>query len=182
MFQHILFLFITFLIYKYFYRGYYPYLPTLPIYSDNDKEAKLVLDSMKTITDEELEVFHKTNYAGVAPVFKPYVEEDMETLVDMSHKQNSTIMFFKRVINRARPAQINASIKPINIDTAKTPAYPAGHAYQAYLLALKLSKKYPDKKDIFYKLAYQCDIARVKAGLHYPSDGKFAKWLVHAIN
>ena len=36
--------------------------------------------------------------------------------------------------------QVNKNIKPIDISTAQTPAYPAGHAFQAYYLAKILSK------------------------------------------
>ena len=33
----------------------------------------------------------------------------------------------------------------------------------------------------FNKLADECDITRIKAGLHYPSDGKFARYLVNKL-
>ena len=52
----------------------------------------------------------------------------------------------KYLINRARPEQVDPSIKPIDKSTAQTPAFPAGHAFQAYLLSKKLSEKYPEKK------------------------------------
>ena len=52
---------------------------------------------------------------------------------------------------------------------------------QAQILANKLSKRYPEKKDIFQKIAYQCDICRVKAGLHYYSDGEFGRKLANII-
>ena len=74
--------------------------------------------------------------------------------------------------------QVNKNIKPIDISTAQTPAYPAGHAFQAYYLAKILSKKYPERKHIFDHIAEQCNLSRIKAGLHYPSDGEFAKKIV----
>ena len=114
--------------------------------------------------------------------FLPYVKESLEELDSYSKKQNNIIFFFKYLINRQRCWNINKSIKPINIDTAQTPAYPAGHAYQAYLLSKILSKKYPEKKELFDNLAYKCDKCRVLAGLHYPSDGKFSKTLVNLFN
>ena len=63
-----------------------------------------------------------------------------------------------------------------------TPAYPAGHSYQAYLLSKYLSKKYPNKRELFRKIALRCDDCRVKAGLHYPSDGEFSRYIVDIIN
>jgi len=77
---------------------------------------------------------------------------------------------------------LDKAIKPINVETVQTPAYPAGHAYQAYLVAKKLSLKYPRKKRLFYNIALRCDICRVKAGLHYPSDGIFSRKLVDLFN
>ena len=96
--------------------------------------------------------------------------------------QNNIIYLFKYIINRRRPWQITKEIKPINIDTAKTPAYPAGHAYQAYLLYKILSKKYPNLEKKFKEIAYKCDDCRIKAGLHYPSDGVFSRKLVDLFN
>ena len=66
----------------------------------------------------------------------------------------------------------------LDLDTAQTPAFPAGHTFQAYYLSKYLSKKYPKKKEIFENIAKECDLTRVKAGLHYPSDGEFSKKLV----
>ena len=53
---------------------------------------------------------------------------------------------------------------------------------QAQLLANKLTKRYPEKKELFQKIALQCDICRVKAGLHYYSDGEFARALADSIS
>ena len=44
---------------------------------------------------------------------------------------------------------IAKNIQPLNISTAETPSYPAGHAYQALLVSSYLSKKYPEKKKLF---------------------------------
>ena len=95
------------------------------------------------------------------------------------HEPDVLIYFFKYIINRERPKNI---IKNLDIlsgkGTADTPAYPAGHALQAYYIAKKLSLKYPEKKNILNKIAEMCDLCRVKAGLHFPSDGQFSKYLV----
>ena len=84
--------------------------------------------------------------------FKPHVKESLEELHAIERGPDYIILFFKYLINRARPEQVDKSIKPINTDTAKTPAYPAGHAYQAYYLAKKLSERYPEKKTYLKKL------------------------------
>ena len=59
--------------------------------------------------------------------------------------------------------------------TADTPAFPAGHAFQAYYLVKILGKKYPHIKSELDNIAYDCDLTRIKDGIHYPSDGEFSK-------
>ena len=65
--------------------------------------------------------------------------------------------------------------------TVDTPSYPSGHAFQAYYLAGVLGDRYPEKRDIFKRIARRCDEVRVTAGIHYPSDGEFSKRLVNYI-
>ena len=161
-------------------KSYIWYLPTIPVYPNNVKEANQVLLSTETMTYEEKQLFYNTNI-GVSKAFIPYVFETDKQLQSMYLPYNNIILFFKYVINRPRPHQVNSNIKTLNDSTAQTPAYPAGHAMQAQILANKLSKRYPEKKDIFQKIAYQCDICRVKAGLHYYSDGEFGRKLANII-
>jgi len=118
----------------------------------------------------------------VVEAFVGYVPETREELKKIEISQNHIITFFKYVINRRRSYQLNPNLNVINIKTAQTPAYPSGHAYQAYLIANKLSNRYPEKKDMLYEIARKCDDCRVKAGIHYPSDGEFSKKLVKFFN
>jgi hypothetical protein len=62
--------------------------------------------------------------------------------------------------------------------TANTPAYPSGHAFQAYYSAKLLSKWEPEKKKEWGAIAEKCANIRIIAGLHYPSDRDFARRLV----
>lgn len=171
---------IVYLIYTYFFKGYIAFLPTLPIYPNNEEEAKIVKEYIKNRNQDDINFFNMTN-KSVVPAFLPIVEEGEKELKDMvlDIKVQSILLVNKYVINRARPEQVDSSIKPINKSTAKTPAYPAGHALQAYMLSKVLSVKYPNKKEILEKTAKRCDICRVKAGLHYPSDGEYSKRLVN---
>ena len=179
--KYLTFIIIIYLIFNNFYQGYIPYYPSIPLYPNNKNEIKILLKKIKNRKQSDIDFFYLTNET-VSKAFLPYVKESLEELDSYSKKQNNIIFFFKYLINRQRCWNINKSIKPINIDTAQTPAYPAGHAYQAYLLSKILSKKYPEKKELFDNLAYKCDECRVLAGLHYPSDGKFSKTLVNLFN
>ena len=51
-------------------------------------------------------------------------------------------------------------------------------ALSGYYIAKRLKQIYPEKKEIIDKIARECDITRIKAGLHYPSDGLFSKFIV----
>ncbi len=157
--------------------GYIRILPSIPIYPDNMKEAIEVKEFIKHRTKKDIKFFHLTN-KSVIYAFLPHVNMSYKALETLELSVVPTILFFKYLINRARPEQIDKTIIPLDKSTARTPAYPAGHAYQAYFLAKSLSKKYPEKRDILNKIALECDLTRVKAGLHYPSDGRFARQLV----
>ena len=158
-------------------KGYINTLPSIPIYPDNKTEALEVKKFIKNRTKEDIKFFHLTN-KSVIHAFIPYIDLTYEQLQKIELSVVSTILILKYLINRARPDQINKTIISLDKSTAMTPAYPAGHAFQAYFLAKVLSKSYPEKRERLYKIAKECDITRVKAGLHYPSDGKFSKQLV----
>lgn len=40
---------------------------------------------------------------------------------------------------------------------------------------------FPDKENELYEIANKCDLCRVKAGIHYKSDGEFSKKIVQHI-
>ena len=82
------------------------------------------------------------------------------------------IMEHKRFYNRPRPAQVNSQIKPVYSSTAQTPAFPAGHTCQSYLIATYLSQKYPSHRQEFFRIAKRIADSRVSVGLHYPSDNQ----------
>ena len=168
---------IIYIFYINIFKGYIAFTPTIPIYPNNSKEIVLLKKIIKSRTQDDINFFYLTN-KSVSSAFLPYVNESDYQLKKICHSHNYIILAFKYIINRPRPNQIDSSIIPINTNTAKTPAYPAGHSYQAYLLYKHLSKKYPEKKELLRKIALRCDECRVKAGLHYPSDGKFSRKIV----
>ena len=168
------------IVYLFSLPSYISYLPTIPVYPDNVEDADKTLLATRSCTDEEKAFFYLTN-KSVASAFKPYVNESIQELEDIFIPYNIVVYFFKYGINRARPSQINPMIKPLNASTAQTPAYPAGHAMQAQMLAIVLGKRYPNKKQLFLDIALKCDIVRVKTGLHYYSDGIFGRHIVNSL-
>lgn len=172
----IIFLIISYFIYIHFLKGYYTYLPTIPIYPNNLNDIHLLKKEINNRNLKDINLFFNTNHS-VVTAFKPYVTETNQQLENIATSHNFIILFFKYLINRRRPYQIDQNIYPLSTITSQTPSYPAGHAYQAILLATHLSKKYPHKKQLFHQIALDCDICRVRAGIHYITDGQFSRTL-----
>ena len=177
--QIVLFFLSIFIVYLYTLPRYIPYLPTIPIYPNSLEESQEVEDFVKKRTREDIDFFYKTD---------PSVSFGFIDIVPLSQSELDSIItspfilillhVLKYTINRPRPYQVNENIDILESKTGNTPAYPAGHALQAYYLAKKLSVQYPDKREKLYEIAEKCNICRIKAGIHYKSDGEFSKRLV----
>uniref|UniRef100_A0A6C0AVP2 Phosphatidic acid phosphatase type 2/haloperoxidase domain-containing protein n=1 Tax=viral metagenome TaxID=1070528 RepID=A0A6C0AVP2_9ZZZZ len=158
--------------------SYYSYLPTIPVYSND--ESKIVKKMAQDRNSVDVNFFHLTN-ESVSHAYVEHVNESIEELNNMFKPIIYVTLFFKFLINRPRPYQIDNSIKYFHTNTGQSPSMPAGHAFHAYYLTKKLSKKYPEKKELFEEIAKKCDDCRVHAGIHYPSDGKMSKQIVDLI-
>lgn len=91
------------------------------------------------------------------------------------------IKLHKLYFNALRPSdlskKIGQNIEFDNLKTAQSPSYPSGHTTQAFYLAGKLSKEYPNLENSFYKLANMIADSRVDRGVHFPSDNEAGKLL-----
>jgi len=158
-------------------------------YPDNIKEINIIMnDYISKKTQNDIDFFYLTDINLTIP-FENIIEsnqmkrENMEKIVT-DPKIINIIMAYKYIYNRARPKQVVPNLineengTLLKSETANTPAYPSGHAFQAYYLAKILSKKFPKKKDRLMKLAKRISDIRIIAGLHYPSDRDFAYWMV----
>ena len=161
-------------------------------YPDNYYEIKIILDNyIAKRNKSDIEFFYLTdNDITIAfeSIIKPneIKKEEMYEII-LSPKVKDVIRKYKNIYNRARPSQIAPNVINkekgilLNSVTANTPAYPSGHAVQAYYLGKILSKKFPDRKDEIMKIARRIADIRIIAGLHYPSDRDYAHWLVDKI-
>jgi len=158
---------------------YIPILPTIPVYPNNQEEVKVVERYVQSRNGYFTELFWRTD-RSISHAFVDHVDESLNELDDITVYPHIvfTMYFFKGIINRARPKQINREMNTLASNTATTPAYPSGHALQAYYLAKILSSRYPGKTEMFSKIAEDCALARVYAGHHYPSDNEFSKTIV----
>ena len=159
-------------------RGYINWYRSIPVFPNNYREIEIVKLYVKNRTRED-EIFFRLTNKHIVPVYRLVVNEDIDTLIKISESLNPLCFFLKYLFNRARPKQIDKNLDVLkHYGSAATPAYPAGHAISAYYLSKKLIEKYPDKKEILENLAEKCNLTRIKAGLHYPSDGILSKYIV----
>ena len=156
------------------------FYPTLPFYPDNYKEINKVKKFVNN-NNKEINDFIKLTDISSTNAFLPYVKESNKDLLKIVRDIDLYIYFFKYLFNRARPKQIMPNLKVYPSISADTPAFPSGHTMQSLYLAKILSKKYPEKKDLFIKIANKCGEARIYAGLHYPSDHYFGQKLINIL-
>lgn len=159
---------------------YYSYLPTIPVYPNNYKEVKEVEDYINK-RDSEMYQFIKLTDKSCIYAFKDIVNEDLNSLNNISSKIQNYIFFFKYLFNRERPYQTNPNLNKYPSISSHTPSFPSGHAMQGQYLAKVLAKKYPEKKELLYEIGNKCGMARIYAGLHFPSDVKFGQFLVNIL-
>ena len=129
-----------FIVFQMNMKKYKYYLPTIPIYPDNEKEILIVQNYVNNRSFNHISLFQKTDLSIVFA----FVDHVHESLLDLHSIITSThilflILFLKYIINRARPKQIDPELKSLKSITADTPAYPSGHAFQAYYLSKYLS-------------------------------------------
>uniref|UniRef100_A0A6C0CMY3 Phosphatidic acid phosphatase type 2/haloperoxidase domain-containing protein n=1 Tax=viral metagenome TaxID=1070528 RepID=A0A6C0CMY3_9ZZZZ len=178
----LLFFLVFLIIYLYTLPRYISYLPTLPVYPNSIEESNEVEEYTKTRTLEDIDFFKKTDksvtsaFLDIVPMF----ESELNSLITQPFII-ILLYLLKYIINRPRPYQLNKNINVLASKTGNTPAFPAGHALQAYYLAKHLSTLFPDKREELYETAIKCDICRIKAGIHYKSDGEFSKKIVEYI-
>lgn len=86
------------------------------------------------------------------------------------------LMNIKSYWNRPRPSQLavfyGIRIDTIMTDTIWTASYPSGHTVYSRLVANILAKMYPELKNKLDQIAEETGIARIKQGVHYPSDNE----------
>lgn len=158
-------------------------------FPDSRIEVGLVMSEyiMKRMPSD-VAFFRMTDMNPAAP-FTNVIKPDEMTLEEMDKIMTSSrVMFVTKMLkwkyNRARPAQIAPELinkqngTLLHSESAATPAYPSGHAVQAYYLAKILARKFPAKTHAVMEIATKCANIRIMAGHHYPSDRDFGWWVV----
>ena len=95
-------------------KKYIPFLPTIPIYPDNEKEILIVQNYVNNRSFNDISLFRTTDES----VIYAFVDHVNESLQELNSIITSThilflILFFKYSINRARPKQIDPELKSL---------------------------------------------------------------------
>lgn len=172
--NNLIVLMMLYIVFVTFQKSYIWFLPALSfMYPNSVKESEIVEKNIQL--DDSLFILTDVS---VLPAFLDVLPDPSGEIEKVMTSENNRILFYKYLINRPRPAQVNPRIVPRVSVSANTPSYPSGHSYQAFLIAREYSKKYPELREKLFEIAEQCGQARIRAGLHYPSDHDFAKRLV----
>jgi len=178
---------------KRYYWWYPSFNLTIPgigmAFPDSRAEIQIVMSEyiMKRMPSD-VSFFRMTDM-NPAAAFTSVIKSDEMTVEEMDRiMTNSRVMFVTRSLkyfyNRARPFQVAPEIinkqngTLLQSDSANTPAYPSGHAIQAYYLAKVLARKFPAKTQALMEIATKCSNIRIIAPLHFPSDRDFGWWVV----
>lgn len=158
-------------------------------FPDSRIEVELVMSEyiMKRMPSDV--AFFRITDMNPAAAFTNVIKHDEMTLEEMDKIMTSSrVMFVIKMLkwkyNRARPAQIAPELinekngTLLHSESAATPAYPSGHAVQAYYLAKILARRFPAKTQAVMEIATKCANIRIMAGHHYPSDRDFGWWVV----
>lgn len=161
---------------------YYIWYPTISAYPNNGKEIRVMMrEYINKRTKENIDFFKLTDPSPLEAFRRKITDEQFQRLKKevASPTVIRKIMYYKKLYNRARPEQISPEfVDALYSTTANTPAFPSGHAFQAYYAAKLLSKWEPTKKKEWEEIAGRIGNIRIIAGLHFPSDVEFARRLV----
>ena len=161
------------------YPRYYTIFPSLNVYPNNKVESEIVKRISDGRTKQDIDFFNLTDQSPVDAFLNHtrYSRTELDAMIT-SPSVLSMIALTKQYYNRARPYQVNKEIKYLYSETRNTPSYPAGHAFQGYFLAAKLSAEDPANTGEYNRIAEYIDRVRIIAGIHYPSDGALSKYMV----
>ena len=165
------------------YNMWYPTIKSS--YPNNAREIGIMVrEYFPKRTPENIQFFKLTDPSPLEAFREKLTEEQFHKLKKevKSPAIVGKINFYKKLYNRARPFQVAPQIvDALYSTTANTPAYPSGHAFQAYYAAKLLSQWEPAREKEWEAIAERCANIRIIAGLHYPSDRDFARQLVEKL-
>lgn len=101
--------------------------------------------------------------------------EDVKELINNLLTDINPLLYkLKYFHQRPRPRQLAPYYKlklfPFDSNSADSPSFPSGHAFQSKIICEVLGNRYPQIYDFMRKLADDISFSRLFMGLHYQSD------------
>jgi len=102
------------------------------------------------------------------------IKKCMYLVREVRKKTDAVLLRVKYKFQRPRPFQLARALKmplfPYDTTSTHTPAYPSGHAFQAYIWASCISSHFPAITEKLTEFANDVSESRISLGVHYPSD------------
>jgi hypothetical protein len=158
------------------------------------KELRIIYEQTSRRTNDDYDLIFRIDEdidAFYVRLLKSYQLEYPKRYIDLFYDIVKPILLnTKSYWNRPRPVQLakfyNINIEQIVTDTIHTAAYPSGHTVYSRLVRNILVDLYPNLSKNFDIIVEQTAEARIKQGVHYPSDNKasftFADYVYKKIN
>ncbi|WP_199616272.1 vanadium-dependent haloperoxidase [Paenibacillus alkalitolerans] len=152
---------------------------------DFSEQLRTVRKTLKSLTRTKIKIA-KYWGSGVATKQWTPVADRLVDAYDVSPARASRILaamyaaindafvvtwHLKYLYNIARPNQLDRNLAPI-LCTPRFPAYPSGHSAMSGCAETVLSYFFPAKSADLRKLAEECAISRLYAGVHFPADNE----------
>jgi hypothetical protein len=143
------------------------------------QELKYMSDLTSNRSQKDIELIHIVDQdmdsMFKALLVKYELKYPIEYIESMYSVIRPIIYNIKSLWNRPRPYQLakyyGINIRTIMTDTHDTAAYPSGHTVYSKLVANILQEMYPQIAQYeLNNIVRQTAMARVKQGVHYPSD------------
>lgn len=142
---------------------------------ETKEEIDLLLKLKKTRPDNMKDIIlYELELDNMIKMFTNNKKEQIELYEFINNKLNPIIMKVKVYYDRVRPSYLESTIEPV-VNNPAHPAYPSGHATQAYFIAHILSDKYPENKKKYLKTAINITLNRERGGFHYRSDSDYGR-------
>lgn len=142
---------------------------------ENQKEISSVISAQKNLSNEEIQFAIQ----AVNPVDIFYswlvIRGQQISRGDISkiwndRESNLLINKMKNATKRSRPYWVSSDITVIPGTEVSSYSYPSGHSIISWIIAKKLSQRFPHLEDGLFNLAQRISQSRVDAGVHFPSD------------
>jgi len=142
------------------------------------KELKFIYEQTSRRTNDDYDLIFRIDEdidSFYIRLLKSYKLEYPERYINLFYDVVEPILLnTKSYWNRARPVQLaelyNIDIERITTDTIHTAAYPSGHTVYSRLVRNILVNLYPNLSQNFDIIVEQTAEARIKQGVHYPTD------------